>query len=181
MARQITKELPAGVAKVGVFVNASSDEIVRIADTVGLDVIQLHGDEPPELLRELEGRPVMKAFRLRQPGLGEVAEYLRRCSEVGRLPDLVLVDAFAPDQYGGTGAAVDWSSLAAEHYRIGTLPLTLAGGLTPDNVAQAVKTARPAAVDTASGVESSPGIKDADLVRRFVQQARHALSEVAPL
>ncbi len=174
-AEQIVEVLPADVVKVGVFVNASRDEVRRTFDDLGLDLAQLHGDEPPEFLAELEGRPVMRAFRCRQTGLAPVYAYLDRCRELGCLPHMILIDSYKEGIFGGTGETADWSELA-RYASIGghpeRPPLVLAGGLRPDNVAQAIRMVRPRAVDTASGVESSPGRKDPDLVRAFVEAAR---------
>jgi phosphoribosylanthranilate isomerase len=179
-ARAVAGAVPRGVVKVGLFVNAPVEEVCRAFDGLGLDLVQLHGDEPPQVLADLEGRPVMRAFRLGPEGMLPVGEYLGQCEQLGRMPELVLLDAFRKGAYGGTGEVADWS--AAKTYRpVGDRPLpplVLAGGLTPENVAEAIRTVRPAAVDTASGVESAPGRKDPELVRRFVRAAIEALESV---
>ena len=174
-ARRIVSVLPAGVCKVGLFVNAPAAEVMHVFDDLALDLIQLHGDEPPEYLVELQGRPVVRAFRLGADGVGPIAEYLVRTSAAGRTPRMILVDAYHPDRFGGTGQVADWELLATHRERLGGLPLILAGGLTPDNVAAAIEAVRPDAVDTSSGVESSPGKKDPLLLRRFVAAAQNAL------
>ncbi|MHB1034700.1 MAG: phosphoribosylanthranilate isomerase [Pirellulales bacterium] len=174
-AERIVEVLPSDVVKVGVFVNASRDEVCRTFDNLGLDLVQLHGDEPPEYLAELEGRPVMRAFRCRQTGLAPVHAYLDRCRELGCLPHMILVDSYKEGAFGGTGETADWSELASYAASAGPSdrpPLVLAGGLTPDNVERAIRTVHPRAVDTASGVESSPGRKDPNRVRAFVQAAK---------
>ena len=170
-ARQMAEAVGNAIAKVGVFADAPASEIVETFDRVGLDWIQLHGDEPPELLAELGDRPVIKAMACREGGLGRVAEYLERCRALDRLPRAVLIDAYAPGQVGGTGKVVDWDRLADWRETLGGVPLVLAGGLTPENVDRAIATVRPRAVDTASGVESSPGKKDAVMVAAFVVAA----------
>ena len=167
-ARRIAQTVGDTVAKVGVFVDASSDDIAETFDQVSLDWIQLHGQEPPELLAELGERPVIKAFACGDDGLGPVAEYLQRCHALGRLPRAALIDASVPDQYGGTGKVVDWDRLVGWPEALGGVPLVLAGGLTAENVPRAIATVRPRAVDTASGVEQSPGKKDAAAVAAFV-------------
>jgi len=172
-ARAVAAVLPAGVARVGVFVNTLAAEMERIARETPLDYIQLHGDEPPELLAELS-LPVLRAFRLREDDWNPIRAYLARCHQLGRRPAGVLVDAFAPGAYGGTGKTVDWAAVAAGREALDGLPLILAGGLTPENVAAAITAARPDGVDTASGVESSPGVKDAYQVRAFVSAATAA-------
>ena len=173
-AQAILAAAPTQLTKVGLFVNAAIAEVVAAFDRLGLDLIQLHGDEPPEYLGQLAGRPTMKALRVGPDGLAPVAAYLDRCRELGCVPTLCLIDALVPGQYGGTGQVADWPKLASYPIDEWNPPLVLAGGLTPENVAQAVNQVRPHAVDTSSGVESSPGRKDADLVRRFVAAAKAA-------
>ena len=173
-AGEITGVLPAGVMKVGLFVNATAEEICRTFDRLGLDLIQLHGDEPPEFLPTLGRRPVMKAFRLGQAGLKPVEDYLAECRRLECVPEMVLVDAYVKGLYGGSGQTADWPALGAYPTDESRPPLVLAGGLTAENVARAIGALRPAAVDTASGVESQPGRKDHALVEQFVTAARAA-------
>ena len=174
VARSMVEELPSNIARVGVFVNASSAAIQAIARTVGLSYCQLHGDEPPEIVAELADWRVIRAVRCRAADVDTVRRWIDDCyAAEGKLAGL-LVDAYQPGQYGGTGAVADWSLLAEFRRHLGDLPLILAGGLTPDNVAQAIQVARPFAVDTASGVESAPGIKDAEKIARFVAAAQNA-------
>jgi phosphoribosylanthranilate isomerase len=173
-AKAILAVVPKHVKKVGLFVNAPIADVVAASDELGLDLIQLHGHEPPEYLSRLAGRPVMKALRLGPDGLSGVAEYLDRCRALQCAPTLCLIDSLVPGQYGGTGRAADWSKLEPYPIHKWHPPLVLAGGLTPENVAQAIRQVRPHAVDTSSGVESSPGRKDPELVRRFVAAAKAA-------
>jgi phosphoribosylanthranilate isomerase len=186
------------LAIVAVFVNASLDDIVfafRDGDLFGVDqslAIQLHGDEPPELLAQLRQHgigttedllhtlghapltPVIKAFRSQSPDLADVATYLKHCQELKSLPQAVLLDALQPGHYGGTGAKADWQAVAAGKEQMLGLPVILAGGLTDLNVAEAIAAARPDGVDVASGVESAPGRKEPVKVWRFVAAAKKA-------
>jgi phosphoribosylanthranilate isomerase len=177
-ARGIAQALPSQVVKVGVFVNAADQEVCRTFDEIGLDLIQLHGDEPPEFLTRLGDRPVMRAFRLGKGGLEAVADYLEQCRRLDCLPRLILVDSSTEGAYGGTGRVADWTVVSRYPLRDWQPPLVLAGGLTPENVAEAIRTVRPAAVDTASGAESSPGRKAEALVRQFVEAAAAAFQDI---
>jgi phosphoribosylanthranilate isomerase len=177
-ARDIAAAATDRVAKVGVFVNADSDRMLDLAETVGLDMIQLHGDEPSQTLQRLSDYPVIKAFRCRRDGLEPVLGFLKQCRAEGRLPDAVLLDAHAPGKYGGTGQCIDWPAVRGAQATIGGVPVVLAGGLTAENVAQAIVEARPAAVDTAGGVELSPGMKDPNKMNRFVAAAEAAFRQV---
>lgn len=178
IAREIVGVLSGKpVLKVGLFVNHPPEAVLRIYDDLALDLIQLHGDEPPEYLRRLGTRPVMRALRVGPAGLGPVIEYLAQCARLRAMPELVLLDTDAGKSYGGSGQTGDWSVLA-EYPRQELPPVVLAGGLNPGNVAEAIRAVRPAAVDVASGVESSPGRKSAELVIQFVALARAALEEV---
>ena len=181
-AQAIVEALPPEIVKVGLFVNAGEDDICERFDRLGLDLIQLHGDEPPEFVARLDGRPVMKALRVGSESLAPVYEYIERTERLGCRIHAVLVDAFCKGSYGGTGRLADWATVASyargeEFLPIDLPPLVLAGGLTADNVAEAIQAVRPAAVDTASGVESSPGKKDHAAVTAFVVAARKALCD----
>jgi len=174
-ALEITAKLPPGVMKVGVFVNLQPSEITAIANRVGLDCIQLHGDEPPELLAALpRNLQVIRAHRFGQQAFAPLLSYLEECRAVGRSPDAVLIDADSGTEFGGTGRTADWEQIAAHRAELGALSLILAGGLTPQNVSEAIANVHPTAVDVASGVELQPGIKDHELVRRFVTAARQS-------
>jgi phosphoribosylanthranilate isomerase len=163
---------------IGVFVNASTDTILQTVQDVGLTGVQFHGDETPEqILACMQQLPGTKCIRALRVSADRVADCLAAVSALQRLirPDAVLLDAFVPGQYGGTGRTVDPSVPAA--WRLAPRPpLVLAGGLTPENVARAITATSPAGVDTASGVESSPGIKDAAKIRSFVQEAKRAFT-----
>lgn len=162
-ASAIIAGLPAFVQVVGLFVNEALDLVNLTADSCRLDIVQLHGDESPAYCQSVRRR-VMKAFRVR--GMESLAP-MARYSVAG-----LLLDAYSPDSYGGTGERFDWDfAVAAKRHG----PIILAGGLDPDNVASAVARVAPYAVDVSSGVESSPGRKDPEKVRRFILQAKHGL------
>ena len=164
-AAEIGRVLPPQIVRVGVFVDASPEEMTRVADEAGLDLLQLHGDESPEALGAL-CRPAWKALRV---GAGFASRDAARWS--GRVSGLLL-DTKAAAAPGGTGVAFDWSLArgAREHAAF----LMLAGGLTPENVERAIAIASPDGVDVSSGVESAPGKKDAGKVRAFVAAVRNA-------
>ena len=161
VAADIIRQLPPFVVKVGVFVNAAEDLVMRAIGECGLNLLQFHGDEPPEYCLQF-GVMSMKAFRIRD------AESLKRLPEYRT--DAWLLDAYVPDQPGGTGTTFNWD-LAVEAVRLGR-PVFLAGGLTPENVGEAVRRVQPYAVDVSSGVETAPGKKDAGRIRRFIAAAR---------
>jgi phosphoribosylanthranilate isomerase len=173
-ARAVVEAIPVGVVKVGLFVNDSPDDACRLFDELGLDLIQLHGDESPEQLSKLGGRPVMKAFRVGVAGLTPVLAYLDQCRKLSCLPRLVLLDSQAPGVFGGSGQLGDWRLLASYPQEPDYPDLILAGGLTPVNVGDAIRVVRPKGVDTASGVELAPGRKSPELVRAFVARVQEA-------
>lgn len=157
---------------VGVFVNAAAAAIARILDDVGLDAAQLSGDEPPQTLAALDGR-AFKALRPRDAAAAQdVARlFAAHAPRDERLPAL-LVDAYHPQLYGGTGETAGEDVARAA---LGVVPrVMLAGGLTPDNVAARVRAIRPWGVDVASGIERAPGVKDMALVRAFIAAVNHA-------
>ncbi len=160
-AGAIIRRLPPFVSAVGLFVNATRETIDETAREAGLQCLQLHGDESPEFCAQFR-IPVVKAFRVR----GE--ETLRSLDAYSHVAGWLL-DAYVEGQPGGTGERFDWG-LAAEAARMGC-PIILAGGLKPENVAQAISGAQPYAVDVSSGVESAPGIKDASKVESFIRSA----------
>jgi phosphoribosylanthranilate isomerase len=170
-ARAIIAVLPDEIVKVGLFVNAPLSDVCQTFDELNLDLIQLHGDEPPEYISQLSNRPVMRAFRIGGDGLSPVLDYLARCRPLHVLLRMVLLDSLVPGKYGGTGKAADWTAAKQYLADFDLPPLVLAGGLTPDNVAEAITTVCPASVDVASGVESSPGRKDPAAVHAFVRAA----------
>lgn len=159
-ARAIAAALPPRVQKVGVFVNAAADEIDATVAAVGLDLVQLHGDESVEFCRPFAARAI-RAFRI---AAGIDLEPLADHPAARFLLDTPSAG------YGGSGRSFDWS-LAATAHRYGR-PFFLAGGLTPDNVADAIARVAPHGVDVAGGVETSPGIKDRALLARFVAAAK---------
>lgn len=173
-AANIAYLLQPFVDLVGVFVNVSWQQLSDFAGIFRLRTLQWHGDKPLELLAEQqESLRLVPAFRVASPGdLNLIQEYLRQATARAWRPPAILVDAQVPGQYGGTGVTAPWELLAEFKP---TAPLILAGGLTPDNVAEAIRIVRPYAVDVASGVESSSGKKDADKMKRFIENARAAL------
>jgi phosphoribosylanthranilate isomerase len=180
----ILRAVPPQMGRVGVVVNEDSDTINRLLLGLGsiprggLQAIQLHGDEPPEILRTIRAKPLIRARRFTDDGIAAIAADLEVCEKTGRLPDAVLIDAATPGRYGGTGTTVSWSGLADYRRWLRNVPLILAGGLTPDNVSEAIRVVRPHGVDVASGVESSPGKKDHAKVRDFVAAAREAFARL---
>ena len=185
-ARLITEQVigPGGVLPVGLFVNMPAEEVGSVVQSTLLAAVQISGDEPADFLSELARHlnpphPVfIRTRRLDDRGVDAIAKDLRDCAAAGQTPHAVLVDAMVAGRYGGTGKTVCWPELADYRRHLGDVPLILAGGLTPENVAEAIRTVRPSGVDTASGVESSPGVKDPHKVRDFVQAALGAFQEV---
>jgi len=177
VARRIIAALPREIVKVGLFVNAPSSDVCRYYDQLLLDVIQLHGDASPEYLAELRGWPVMRAFRVEPGKLRPTIEYLARCREIEAMPRVVMIDTLVVGVYGGTGKTADWTAAREYAAQPGLPPLVLAGGLLAENVGEAIRAVRPAAVDVASGVESRPGQKDPAMVEAFVRAARAAFNQ----
>jgi phosphoribosylanthranilate isomerase len=179
-AKLIADALTYEVDRVGVFVNAAAEEIREICKEAKIHLIQLHGDEPPEFLGKLnKDFDIIRARRLDERGTKAIVEDIEACCELaGFGPDAVLVDASLPGTYGGTGCTVNWQQLSGHDEWWRSWPLILAGGLTPDNVAEAIRVVRPHAVDVASGVESAPGKKDHAKMRDFVAAARDAFAQL---
>ena len=170
-AKFVLRELPPFVEAVGVWVNRPLQKVFAEAHQLGrIRTVQWHGQK-----RELcDAYPfqVIQAFQVRdRAALAEVERYLEVCKGVGQMPAAVLVDGYAAGQHGGTGTKAPWGLIA--EFRP-TVPLILAGGLTPENVAEAVRVVRPYAVDVASGVEHAVGHKDPEKVRRFIDAVRSA-------
>jgi phosphoribosylanthranilate isomerase len=161
-AQEIILRLPPFVAKVAVFVNEELDRVGKIMAYCSLDYAQLHGDETPEQVAVLAPRAI-KAVRVRS------AADVERLTQYQTVA--YLLDTYHPTKHGGTGEAFDWE-LAVEAKSHG--PIILAGGLTPDNVADAIERVHPYAVDVSSGVEAAPGIKDHQKVQRFIIAAKGA-------
>jgi phosphoribosylanthranilate isomerase len=159
--KSIIRELPPFVSKVGVFVNATREQVVRSIQETGIDTLQFHGEEPPEACRGF-GLKTLKAFRVQgKDMLATMPRY-----DV----DAWLLDSFITGLKGGTGKTFDWD-LAVHATSLGT-PVILAGGLNPDNIARAVSQVQPFGVDVSSGVESAPGKKDPALMATFIERAR---------
>lgn len=172
-AEAIGAELKRELELTGVFVNASLDEVADTADRAALTILQLHGDEGPAYCREAARRTgcrVMKAARVRGPA------DITALRAFGT--DLHLLDAYVPGHPGGTGESFNWD-LARRHR--GPAPVVLSGGLTPDNVAQAIEVAAPFAVDTASGTEAEPGRKEPAKLTAFFRAVAAADERLAPV
>jgi len=165
LARDIAAQLPPFLCTVGVFVNAHTQEGLLQRCLPFLHAVQFHGDEPPSFVESVPSVRI-KSFRVSTRGdLAEIPEYLGKVHAV-------LLDTFVPGAQGGTGASFDWSlAVQAQTFRV---PLVLAGGLDPDNVAGAVKTVHPYAVDASSRLELAPGRKDPEKVCRFIREVRRA-------
>ena len=167
-ARAVFGDLAA--RRVGVFVDAELDALEAAGRAAGLHVLQLHGDETPELAAELRARgwTVWKALR---PRTG--AEFAAEAPRWAGAVDALLLDGFSTAARGGTGASFPWAEVAARRAALPSrVALVAAGGLRPENVADAAGILRPHVLDVSSGVESAPGIKDADAIRRFIRAAK---------
>lgn len=162
-AQAILAALPPFVTTVGLFVDRPRGELEAILEAVPLDLLQFHGDEPPAACEGF-ARPYIKALRVR-PGDDVAARAERYGNAAG-----ILLDTYVPGIPGGTGAAFDWSLVP----RGLSKPIILAGGLTPENVREAIERVRPYAVDVSGGVEAGKGIKDAQKIRAFVRAVREA-------
>jgi len=173
-ARAITDVLPPWVSSVGVFVDAAPDVINAVIRRTNIDYVQLHGDEPPELLSRIDA-PCIKAFRVRDEGwLGEVRRWLDGAAGWSNLA-AVLLDAYSKTARGGTGERFNWNLVAAARSAgalAGLEPIILAGGLDSSNVGPAIDLVQPWAVDVASGVEKAPGVKDLRKVADFIRATR---------
>jgi phosphoribosylanthranilate isomerase len=160
-AAEIIRVLPPFVTTVGLFVNAGADEVRAALAEAPVALLQFHGEETPEFCRQFK-RPYVKAVRVK-PGV-DLLQYARDYHDAKAL----LLDAYVEGLHGGSGAAFDWSLIP----RGLPLPVILSGGLTPENVTEAVRRVRPSAVDVSSGVESAKGIKDAQKIAAFIKGAR---------
>lgn len=166
-AAQLMSVLPPFVTSVGLFVDAAASEVKQTLAAAHVDLLQFHGDESPEFCREMSrqsGVPYLKAFRVR-PGQ-DLLQYARDFHDAKAL----LLDAYVAGTHGGTGVTFDWALIPKNL----PLPVVLSGGLTPDNVAVAIRTVRPWAVDVSSGVEGSKGVKSAEKIAAFVTGVRNA-------
>ncbi len=162
-AKEIADAAPPYIKKAGLFVNEEPKVIDKVLALCRLDILQFHGEESPDYCEQFKGKAeVIKAFRLKdEESLSQISQY-----DV----DFYLLDAFVEGEQGGTGQIFNWD-LAIKIKEFGR-PIFLAGGLNPDNVAQAIKKVQPYAVDVSSGVESSPRRKDVELMREFIDKAR---------
>ena len=162
-AAGIIRQLPKGVVKIGVFVNQTAAKIRRTAKLCGLDMIQLHGDEPPEFCEKLKGLKVIKAFRI------------KRCIDEKKIIQYntfaYLFDTFSQVKAGGTGKTFNWKLI--RHINSFRRPVFLSGGLTAKNVESAIKCVNPDWVDVSSSLEKSPGKKDSKKVSDFIQAVKN--------
>ena len=160
-ARDIIQRLPPFVSPVAVFVDVQADAIKEICGFCGIYTVQLHGNELPEWVNYLEGYKVIKAFRIKgEDDIRQLAHYK---------PHAFLLDSYVKGVVGGTGVTFNWE-FAQQARRYG--PIILSGGLTPENVREAIRVVNPYAVDVSSGVELLPGKKDKELVKRFIMNAK---------
>ena len=162
LAAEICAALPPFVAKVGVFVNESEVDIRKTLNDCRLDVVQLHGEESPEFCQRFPVK-VIKAIRVRSE------DSVRTATDYD--VDALLLDTYTAEQHGGTGQKFDWT-LARQAKTMLRVPIVLSGGLTPENVGDAMRQVEPFAVDVASGVEAEPGRKDLEKLRRFFKACR---------
>ena len=177
-ATEIAQSIPGEATQVvGVFVNESSQKILHIAKAVGLNAIQLHGDETPDIIDALKPFFVIRAIRCGNLDIKVVQQQVDAWISTGA--DAILLDSAPgnkkPDEYGGTGETIAWDWIPdLERNR----PLILAGGLNPTNVATAIQTVVPDCIDTASGVEGFPGKKDHQLLEQFIVSAKEAFQKI---
>ncbi len=164
---EIVEQLPPFVMRVGVFVDPPEETVNETTSTCGITALQFHGSESPEFCGQF-GLPVIKAFRITDKNSLEALPRYQTSAW--------LLDSDVPGQFGGTGTKFDWS-LAQRATSLGR-PVILAGGLTPENVAAAVREVRPYGVDVSSGVELAPGRKDAQRMKAFIRAAREAQAEL---
>jgi phosphoribosylanthranilate isomerase len=167
-AKEIIAELPANVMKIGVFVNESVERICEISAIAGLDAVQLHGDEDDRFIDAVHimcGLPVIKAIKVTPDFSAKDAAHSNA--------EAVLLDKFSPKEHGGTGETFDWN--IAKQVSASVERVYLAGGLTPENVGEAIRTVRPYAVDVCSRIESEPGKKDAAKLKQFIDAVRKTI------
>jgi len=177
----IVRELPGGVETIGVFVNRTPGDVAKIAQQAGLSGVQLHGDESPESLKEFRAalgeRKIIKVLHADEllTDANKLESYLAARDRL----DAILLDSGSPQQRGGTGAAYDWDRVLPLAKRIrAALPLIIAGGLRPENVARAIEMFEPWGVDVVSGVEGAPGMKDEARLHDFIAAVRQTPASV---
>lgn len=163
--RAVVDSLEVSINRVGVFADSSIEDICQVVSSGGLNAVQLHGSESPEfciqLRQSLPGIEILKALRVRTP------DSLNQAEIYANYVDTLLLDAYHPEQLGGTGQTLDWKTLQQFNP---SCPWLLAGGLTPDNILDALKMVQPSGIDVSSGVERSPGDKDLDKVALLLQR-----------
>ncbi|HEV3299444.1 MAG TPA: phosphoribosylanthranilate isomerase [Planctomycetaceae bacterium] len=182
-ARKISDAVGPQVERIGVFVEPSSEELRRTVVECGLSGVQVHSADEQHALADmrLDAGAVTRricGFQVGAPGLSHVRDYLKDHPANEWMADACLADALVQGMFGGTGKIAPWQVLRDDYRRDEWPPLILAGGLRPENVAEGIATVRPWGVDVASGVESSPGIKDLERVARFILEARRAFAEL---
>src|SRR5579862_1004037 len=177
----IVRELPGGVETIGVFVNRTPGDVAKIAQQAGLSGVQLHGDESAESLKEFRAalgeRKIIKVLHADEllTDANKLESYLAARDRL----DAILLDSGSPQQRGGTGAAYDWDRVLPLAKRIrAALPLIIAGGLRPENVARAIEMFEPWGVDVVSGVEGAPGMKDEARLHDFIAAVRQTPASV---
>ncbi len=178
-AREILLSLPPMVCPIGLFVNSPHDEIRDIANTLNLRTVQLHGDEPAEVVAQLPDFAVIKAIHCDSKNLGPLLQQWRSNIAKLNLTNLkgLLLETAGTGEHGGSGIENDWNAIAeviGSGQVTGLPPFIAAGGLTPENVGGAVRRLRPWAVDVSSGIEQAPGIKSLEIMRRFCTAVRDA-------
>ncbi len=166
-AAEISQIIPAFVSRVALFKDAEQQMIESVLEQVEIDLIQFHGSETADYCEQFN-RPYIKAIGMK--GAEHDVSFLLANVEKYQSAKALLLDGHAPGEAGGSGESFDWASIAAVTNATANKPIVLAGGLTPDNVKQAIDMVHPYAVDVSSGVECSPGIKDKDKVAAFMQQ-----------
>ena len=160
-ARTIIRKLPPFVTTVGLFVNGTAENIEAACRYCGLNAIQLHGNEPPNIINKLKDIKTIKAFRIQnEEDINPITKYK---------PDAILLDGYSKNQMGGTGTSFDWKIVKKLKTSI---PIIVAGGLTHLNVSQAIKIVNPYGVDVSSGVEAAPGNKDKKLIKKFIDAVK---------
>lgn len=170
------------VEVVGVFVNSPMTDVARCAEETRLDTVQFHGDETPELVNQFHQTcphiGIIRAFRIDDSGFHFADQWLEQATAMGIPLQAALIDAYRPGEYGGTGHQLSVTTVTSWNWpQQDNNNLILAGGLRPENISDAVTAIRPFGIDTASGVEDDPGRKNADAVKRFVDNARRAAVE----
>jgi phosphoribosylanthranilate isomerase len=182
-ARQIADAVGPQIERIGVFVEPTAEHLRKTVAECALSGVQIHSADEEHALAEiaLDAGPVTRricGFQVGAAGLSHLKNFLKDRKAAEWIADACLADALVKGMYGGTGQSPPWQVLRDEYQRDEWPPLILAGGLRPENVAEGIATVQPWGVDVASGVESSPGIKDVERVARFILEARRAFAEL---